>query len=107
MRRCILISSRTGKDKETNDQLLFLTFAKLPNLTSQGNLWHPKSSEILVNACINKNKKPDDFEKFAKILPGSLFDVTIGINEYNEKPFVADIAFVEGSDVFDEKILFV
>lgn len=108
MKRCILVGSRTNVDKETKDELLFLTLCNLPRKMKNGGLWHPKSSEMLVTACINKSRKPEEFEKFIKLLPGTLFDVTQGINDFNGKPFVASLDVVKGTDnILDASILFV
>ena len=107
MKRCILVGTRTGKDKETGDELLFLTFCKLASRMSNGGLWQPKQSELLVTACVNKKRKPDEFAKFSKILPGALFDITMGVNDFNNKPFVAAFDLVEGTNLFDEKLVYV
>ena len=53
MKRCILVSSRENKDKETGDELLFLTLYRLPSKMKNGGLWYPKSCEAIVTACIN------------------------------------------------------
>ena len=107
MKRCILVGSRTNKDKETGDELLFLTLCNLPRRMKNGGLWNPKSNEMLVTSCINKARKPDDYDKFIKLLPGTLFDVTYGVNEFTGKVVVAALNLVAGSDnIFDEKTLF-
>ena len=108
MKRCILIGTRTNKDKETGDELLFLTLCRLPSKMSNGGLWHPKQNELLSTVCINKTRKPDDFKKFSEMLPGTLIDITLGVNEFNGKLFVAAYEAVEGTvNIFDEGILYV
>lgn len=107
MKRTILVSSRTNEDKDTGDQLLFLTLCNLPKRMNNGGLWHPKSSELLMTACINKKRKPDDYEKFVKLLPGTIIDVTEGINDFTNKRFVASLEIVPGTEnVYDEKLLY-
>ena len=108
MKRFILINSRTGEDKETKDELLFLTIARLPSKMNNGKLWYPKKDELLSTICINKSRKPDDFKKYSEILPGTLIDVTFGINDFNGKAIVAAYEAVEGTvNIFDEGILYV
>ena len=70
MKRCILVSVRPQQDKETNDDLLFLTLFRLPNKMKNGGLWHAKKDEQLVNVCINAKHKPEEYADFLKILPG-------------------------------------
>ena len=106
MKRCILVGSRTNKDEKTGDELMFLTLYRLPNKMSNGGLWHPKANEAVVNACINKTKKPEDYEKFSTIQPGTLIDVTFGINDFNNKTFVANLDIVKDTNVFNADILY-
>ena len=98
MIRCIMVDLKTGKDKETEDDLLFITLCKLPNKMRNGGIWHPKISESIVNVCINKTTRPDDYVKFASTLPGTLFDVVIATNERTGKSFVASCVMVPGSN---------
>ncbi len=107
MRRCVLVSSRIGKDEKTNDELLFLTMYRLPNKMQNGGLWYPKQNEAVITACINKTKRPEDFDALKEILPCTLVDVTFGINDFNNKSFVSKIDLVkETINLFDEKTLY-
>ena len=107
MKRTILVSTRTNTDEMTGDELLFLTLCNLPKRMKNGGLWHPKSSELLSIACINKTRKPDEYEKFMKLLPGTIIDVTEGINDFTNTRFVASLDVVAGTEnIFDEKILY-
>lgn len=106
MKRCILVGSRTNKDQKSGDELMFLTLYRLPNKMSNGGLWHPKANEAVVNACINKTKKPEDYAKFSQILPGTLIDVTFGINDFNNKTFVANLDIVKDTNVFNADTLY-
>ncbi len=106
MKRCILVSVRPQKDKETNDDLLFLTLYRLPNKMKNGGLWHPKKDEVIVNACINGKNKPEEYKNFSKILPGALIDVTFALNEFSNKTYVERVELVEGTNLFDEKLLY-
>ena len=108
MKRFILIGSRTNTDKETKEELLFMTIARLPSKTSKGDLWYPKKDELLSTICINKTRKPDDFKKYSEMLPGTLIDVTFGVNEFNGKLIIAAYEAVAGTEnIFDKDILYV
>lgn len=98
MNRCILVDLKTGKDKESEAELLFLTLCKLPKKMKSGGIWHHKASEILINVCINKETRAEDYVKFAPALPGTLFDVVIAKNDYSGKDFVASCVMVPGSN---------
>lgn len=106
MKRCILVSVRPQKDKETNDDLLFLTLYRLPNKMKNGGLWHPKKDEQVVNACINGKHKPEEYKKFLSIFPGALIDVTFALNEFTNKTYVERCDLVDGTNVFDETLLY-
>ena len=107
MKRFILVGKRLGNDKETGDELMFLTMCKLPSKMSDGRLWVPKKEELVLNTCINKARKPDTFERFQEILPGTLIDVTFGINDFNQKTIVAALDVVPNTNVFTEADLYV
>ena len=106
MRRCILVSSRCNKDDKTGDELLFLTLFRLPHRMSNGGLWYPKKDELIINTCINKANKPDEYEKMLKVLPGALVDVTQGLNDYNGKVYVAKTDVVPGTELYSEDMLY-
>ena len=75
MKRFILINSRTGEDKETKDELLFLTIARLPSKMNNGNLFYPKSSDISVSTCAGAIKAPDKFAKYQGFELGDIVDI--------------------------------
>lgn len=106
MKRCILVSVRPQKDKETNDDLLFLTLYRLPNKMKNGGLWHPKKDEQVINACINAKHRPEEFKQWSSILPGALVDVTFGLNEFTNKTYVERCELVPDTNIFDEKMLY-
>lgn len=106
MKRTILISTRQNKDEKTGDELLFLTLSKLPNKMNNGGLWYPKKDELIINTCINKSRSPEEYEKMLKVLPGALVDVTLGLNEYNNKVYVVKTDVVPGTDMYTEDMLY-
>ena len=106
MKRCILVDLRTNKDVKTGDELMFLTLVRLPSKMSNGGLWHPKQNEMMVNVCINKTSKPEDYSKFQNVNPGALFDITFGINDFNNKTFVATCTLVPNTNKFKPEELY-
>ena len=106
MRRCILISTRQNKDEKTGDELMFLILSRLPRKMNTGGLWYPKKDELIINTCINKSRSPEEFAKMQNVLPGTLIDVTLGLNEYTNKAYVVKTDVVEGTDVFTEDMLY-
>ncbi len=106
MKRCILVNVRQNKDEKTGDELLFLTMYRLPTKMSNGNLWHPKKTEAVIVGCINKTKKPDTYDKYISVKPGALIDVTFGLNDFNNKTFVADLQLVQGTNNYTDNVLY-
>ena len=105
MKRCILVSNRQNKDEKTGDELLFLTLYRLPNKMKNDGLWFPKQNEAIINACVNKTRSPEDYEKFKQVLPGAIIDVTFGLNDFNNKTFVAKLDLIENS-LFDAELIY-
>lgn len=94
MKRAIIVGVKESKDTKTGDDLLFITCFKLPSKMKNGGLWFPKSSEAVVTACVNNTKAPQDYEVFRNVLPGTLCDLTLGINDFNGKSYIAKIDIV-------------
>lgn len=57
-----------------------------------GGLWYSKSSEAVVNACVNKTRSAADYETFRSVLPGALCDITFGGAVQNTVEGVVDWA---------------
>ena len=107
MKRCIIVGTRKNTDEKTGDELLFVTLCRLPSKSSKGGLWYPKKDQLLCTACVNKTKKPEQYEKFSKILPGTLVDITMGVSDFDGKQFIASIDVVpETMNLYDEAILY-
>ena len=106
MRRAILISNRQNKDEKTGDELLYISFARLPNKMNNGGLWYPKKDEQIINTCINKTRYPDWYAQMQNVLPGTLVDVTFGLNEYTNKAYVVKTDVVKGTDLFSADMLY-
>ncbi len=98
MKRAIIVGVRESKDKETGDDLLFISCFRLPSKMKNGGLWFPKQTEAVLYACINKARSPEDYESLRKVLPGAVCDVTLGVNDFNGQTFVAKVDIVKKSD---------
>lgn len=103
MKRCILVDVRTAVDEKTKDELLFMTLYSLATKMSKGGLWHPKKNDADINVCISKTKAPHDYEAYIKCVPGALFDITFGVNDFTNKTFVATCTLVPGSNIYTEE----
>lgn len=100
MKRCLLVSIRESQDKETKDELLFLTCYALPSVMKNGGLYYPKSADAIINVCINKTRAPMDYDLFKNVLPGALVDILIAVNEITSKKFVAKCDLVAGTNIY-------
>ena len=106
-KRFLVVQTRQNKDKDTDDDLLYLTLFRLPNKMKNGNLWYPSNEKRVVVTCFNKVKKPEEYQKFLNVRPGALVDVNFGMSEFNEKPYVSEVRLVEGSFTYSDDILFI
>ena len=108
MRRFILVANRAGQDSQTKEDVLFMTLYRLPNKMSNGGLWHAKKDEALIFTCVNRKARPEQYAEFLNVLPGSLVDVTFGINDFNNKVYVEKMEIVpECLNIHDEDLLYV
>lgn len=107
MRRCMLVQTRIDVNKETKERKLWLTLCRLPNPMKNGGLFYPKASDLLTYYCVSEQDKPKDFEDFAKYNPGTLFDVTFGLNDYNNKPYILEVIYVPDSNKHNSMDLYV
>lgn len=107
MKRYILVNARVNKDTKTNANLLFLTMAKLPSKMKDGGLWYPKKDELILTACINEDDKPQDFEDFSTLNPGTLIDVIFGLNDFTQKVVVQSLHVVPGTNMYRNEELYI
>ena len=95
MKRAIVLQVRESENKQNNNEkAAWVTVGLLPAKMKSGNLFYPRSTETCVSTCAGVLTKPDNYEKFRKLAIGSIVDLTYGINEFTNKPFVADISVV-------------
>lgn len=106
MKKVLLVQARISEDKKTKERLLFVTFVNLPTKNAQtGNVWFPKNDELTTVSCFGEDRSPTLFALLRKAIPGSLCGLTYGVNDFNNKLFVADVKVLkEGyteSDIYD------
>lgn len=104
MKRYLVTSVRTSTDKQSGDPLLFISLYKLPSRMKEGGLWFPKNDEALATACINGKNSKDEYDKLKVLLPGALVDVALGVNDFNNKTYVAKIDLVKQSPYKQDEI---
>lgn len=97
MKRALVISVRTSKDKQTSEDVAWVTVALMPTKMQNGNLFYPKSSDISVSTNAGAIRAKDKFSKYCSFKLGDLVDIHYGFNEYTQKPYVDDITLVKST----------
>lgn len=105
MKRGIVLQVRTSQDKATKETLVWVVVGQLPNAMKEGNLYYPKSSDVLINTVAGETRSPDKFKKFKSLKIGTLVKVEMALSEFSNKPFVSDIIVISES-AFTNKELF-
>lgn len=106
-KRCLVVCNKVGTDEKTQDTLLYLTLYRLPTKRKDGGLWYPKSTEAVVNVCVNKTRDPEKFNRLSVLQYGSLVDINFGINEFTEKSFVASVEPIPNTGFLKDEVLFI
>lgn len=97
MKRAIVTCVRTSKDKQTSEDVAWVTVALMPTKMQNGNLFYPKSSDISVSTNAGAIRAKDKFSKYCAFKLGDVVDIHYGLNEFTHKPFVDDITLVKSS----------
>ena len=106
-RRCLVVCNKLGTDEKTKDTLMYLTLYRLPTKRKDGGLWYPKSSEAIVNVCVNKTRDPEKFNRLSSIQYGALVDIDFGVNEFTDKTYVASVELVPNTSFLTDDVLFI
>ncbi len=106
MKKVLLVQARVSEDKKTKERLLFVTFVNLPTKNAQtGNIWYPKNDELTTVSCFGEDRAPGLYALLRKANPGTLCGLTYGVNDFNNKLFVANVEILkEGyteADIYD------
>ena len=108
MKRCILVDSYVSTSKKDNATFLNLNCYKLASKTKAGNLYHPMKSDAIVTVFVNKENNQELFDKYSKLLPGTLLDVEFYVNEFNGKTCVRISDVVKGTEnLYSPDILYI
>lgn len=106
MSRVLVCSTRVGEDKDTNDSVLYMATWRMPTYTSKGLLWYPKKDESISYIVVRRAEKPQTFEEFRHVLPGTLLEVYYGVNDLTGKSYVDHFAVVPGTAVLKAEDLY-
>ena len=106
-KRCLVVSNKIVVDSKSNDRLLYLVLYRLPNRTKNGGLWYPKSTESVVNVCVNEKREPEKFSRLSTFAYGSCVDISFGLNENTEKTYVASVELVPNTSFLKDDVLFI
>lgn len=106
MKKVLLVQARISEDKKTKERLLFVTFVNLPTKNAQtGNIWYPKNDELTTVSCFGEDRAPELYGLLRKATPGTLCGLTYGVNDFNNRLFVANVEILkEGytdADIYD------
>lgn len=105
MKKALVVDVRKGQDKEKQNNVLYITLYKLPSKMKDGALWHPKKDEAVVIASFSEKYAPEDYNKLQTLPLGSICDIVYGVNDFNDKTFIAKLnVVVEG--VYTDKDLY-
>lgn len=91
MKKAIVVSVRMSKDSKTSENTVWICAAVMPSKMNNGNLFYPKSSDILVTTCAGEIKSPDNFTKYKQLKIGDVVEINYSFNEYTQKPYISDI----------------
>jgi len=94
MKRAVVVSIRTSKDKNSGEDMAWVVVAVMPSKMNNGNLFYPKSSDISVSTCAGAIKSPDKFATYQKFKIGDVVNIHYGFNEFSQKPFVDNVELV-------------
>jgi len=104
MKKGILLASRLGKDKKTEENLCWVTVGMLPSKMNSGNLFFPKKEDTLCTIPFGELRHPDMFKACQSIRPGSLVGVIFDYNEVLNRAFPAKIEVLEQSVYTDDEM---
>lgn len=94
MKRAIVLSVRESKDKNTNENTVWVTLGIMPSKYGEGKIFYPKSSEICVSTVAGELRNPDNYKLYKDLKIGDIVNVVYGFNEFTQKPFVNELLCV-------------
>lgn len=105
MKKGLVLSVRTGVDKDTNEDVVFVTIGKLPTKSREtGKIFAPLKSETLLCVQGNKVKSTAKYNTYKDFKVGDLVELYFGVSSISEKVFVDNIVLVKNSPFTEEEI---
>ena len=104
MKRAVVVAVRENADKKTGENNLWVTLAVMPAKMTNGGLYYPKSTDMLVSSCFGEIRHPDKFAQYKGLNIGALVDIEYGFNEVRQKPFVRELHNIKDSPYKDTEI---
>ena len=107
-KRCVLVDSYVSTSKKDNATFLNLNCYKLASMTKDGKLYHPMKNDAIVTVFVNKENNKELFDKYSKLLPGTLVDVEFYVSEFSGKVCVRISDVVDGTEnLYSPDILYI
>ena len=104
MKRAIVVAVRENKNKETNENQVWVSCAIMPSVMTKGGLFYPKSAELIKQVCCGETSKPDMYSLAKNLKIGSIVDIGFGFNENSGKGFVNQLALICESPFADNDL---
>lgn len=95
--RYIIVDIKESKEKDTNENILFVTGYKLATKYKDA-LWHHKKEDALICFPIKEKENPIEYQNFKTYLPGALFDCEYGVNSITGKIKLVKREYVKNSN---------
>ena len=96
MKRAIVLSVRQSEDTKTGENNCWVTLGVMPSkMLNSGNIFYPKTTDILVSTCAGEIRSPDKFKKYKNLKIGDVMDISYGVNERSNQIFVDNLQMVK------------
>ena len=96
MKRAIVLSVRQSVDTKSGENKCWVTLGVMPSkMLNSGNIFYPKTTDILVSTCAGEISSPDKFKKYKNLKLGDVMDISYGVNERSNQIFVDNLQMVK------------
>lgn len=110
MKKGILVSKRTAKDKTSGNDVLWLNIYELPreykNKDGQTALFYPKSTDAVITCCVDSQKNPNSYLELSLVNEGTILAVHFAINDYTNKSYVSSVDVIPNTNHHSKEILY-
>ena len=105
MKKAIVLSVRTGQDKDTGEDLVWVTLGKLPTKNREkGTIYAPIKSETVICVSANKSRTTAKYNTYITFNVGDLVELYLAVNEVSEKTYVDNVVLVKSSPYTEAEI---